>query len=121
MQGKTQYSLITSLIGAGTTILLSNFLIASWGMTGVAVAQLVGATVMFGLRYWIARRIARFSLRFAIPVLQSVLFAASGMACMRWGWAAIGTSLIINGGVALTANRALIASVWSALKGKLRR
>ena len=121
MQGKTQYSLITSLIGAGTTILLSNFLIASWGMTGVAVAQLVGATVMFGLRYWIARRIARFSLRFAIPVLQSVLFAASGIACMRWGWAAIGTSLIINGGVALAANRALIASVWSALKGKLRR
>ena len=121
MSGKTQYSLITSLAGAGTMILLSNFLIEQWGMTGVAVAQLVGAAMMFLLRFVIAGKIVHFRLRFAVPVLQGGFFIGGALACMRWGWPAIALSFLLALAVAAIANRKLIESVMAVLKKRIHR
>lgn len=121
MSGKTQYSLITSLAGAGTMILLSNFLIERWDMTGVAVAQLTGAAVMFLLRLLIAGKTVHFRLRFAVPAMQSALFVASAWACMRWGWPAIALSFLGAIAVAVAANRKLIRILMSAIRARMRR
>ena len=102
-------------------ILLSNFLIERWDMTGVAVAQLTGAAVMFLLRLFIAGKTVRFRLRFAVPAMQSALFVASAWACMRWGWPAIALSFLSAIAVAVAANQKLIHIFTSALRARMHR
>ncbi|GGA65151.1 lipopolysaccharide biosynthesis protein [Ornithinibacillus halotolerans] len=80
---KTKYQFITTLLGAAITVVISIFLINSFGISAVIFGQLLGALTMLTSRYVLINKFISLKINWKPIVLRYIIFIVVTMICLN--------------------------------------
>lgn len=82
-RNKTNILFYTTVCGAVVTIILTLLMVNLFGILGVAIAQITGALVLLVTRWFFAKRLIRFSVKWRKVVVLAFLYLALVIACNK--------------------------------------
>lgn len=118
---KTKYQFITSIIGGGVSLYIIIAFIKPYGLYAVIIGQIFGALSLMLSRYFIGKRLAKYSIKWKPIIAMLIIYILSLFICLNTNIVIHIINLIISGIIVVYVCNEYVVAFYKFAHQKLGR